>query len=158
MKSRRAALGAKSSKKPRTAVKKWTFDTGKLDIASVENFLAPSCKIWSDDFCKRWQAFYSSQSSCSKSWAKYGHRHSLKLVLQWAWTVHEEITGEPCSVQRMPAIVCDIDVKKIGTPCKHAHALRDEPTTQKNKNQIGIIAFSCFMLEVARQLYSIETW
>ena len=73
-----------------------------LDASNAKLYM-PTAKgvvLFADATERRWRAWYLSPEgtrlSTSASWDKYTEHNCLRQVLQWAWTRHQEQTGEEC--------------------------------------------------------------
>ena len=101
IKSRQVQLraGGRPKKRSKMSSQQWPAEHD-VTVAAACTMLPPGAKLWSDDFCNRFQAFYD-KASCSRSWMKHGYQQSLKLCVQWCWTTHTAATGEECTVANL---------------------------------------------------------
>ena len=65
----------------------------------MDAVLPPGFKAYRDTFNKRWQLSWDKgRSRRGRSWQLYGGPGSAKLIVEHAWHVHKERTGEVCPI------------------------------------------------------------
>ena len=71
----------------------------ELSEGQVDAVLPPGFKAYRDTFNKRWQLSWDKgRSRRGRSWQLYGGPGSAKLIVEHAWHVHKERTGEVCPI------------------------------------------------------------
>eukprot|EP00971_Amphidinium_carterae_P095817 1896179-Amphidinium_carterae.1 len=89
--------GAPPAKRSKSTKRLWPADH-ELTVAKAQEFLPPGAKLWGDQRCARFQVFFHG-GSCSRSWQKWGYATALRQIVQWTWSKHTAMTGQPCTVE-----------------------------------------------------------
>eukprot|EP00971_Amphidinium_carterae_P227410 4510577-Amphidinium_carterae.1 len=98
-----ASSTAKASKKPRKfgAIPDWLGKEIKEN--AVLNILPEHFRMYCDNYNRRWLLSYDKGAQLrSRSWQMYGYNQSAKLLVQHAWWVHQQRTGQPCPIDVKP--------------------------------------------------------
>ena len=72
---------------------------GTIVASELQGLLPPACTCWVDRLENRIRAKYDCLDGISRSWAVRGEAAALRMVLEWAWQVHKNLTGEDCPMK-----------------------------------------------------------